>query len=239
MADLISSSIAEGSPIEASQITDLYDALTGTTTYDNINLKYTASHASSASYAATSTTSSFSFTASYAENAGGATVDTGSLLTTASFSNPNLTLTKGDASTFNIPLTSLVPTSASYAVSSSRALAANSATTAASATSAVSINPAYAEIQSNPGAVAEGFAKVFMGYGAFTGNTFTTARFDQLNGLILGENVFVTIHPYNASGTVPFIGVTLSNGEFTFTAENPPGIGDGTRFTWIATSFTP
>ena len=49
---------------------------------------------------------------------GGAT-NTGSLLTTASFSNPNLTFTKGNGSTFNVNLTSLVPTSASYATTSS------------------------------------------------------------------------------------------------------------------------
>jgi hypothetical protein len=49
----------------------------------------------------------------------GSSGDTGSLLLTASFSNPNLTFTKGDGSTFSINLSTLVPTSASYAVSSS------------------------------------------------------------------------------------------------------------------------
>jgi len=56
---------------------------------------------------------------------GSGTTNTGSLLTTASFSNPNLTFTKGDGSTFNVNLTSLVPTSASYALSSSHALTAS------------------------------------------------------------------------------------------------------------------
>jgi hypothetical protein len=45
--------------------------------------------------------------------------NTGSLLTTASFSNPNLTFTKGNGSTFNVDLTSLVPTSASFALTAS------------------------------------------------------------------------------------------------------------------------
>jgi hypothetical protein len=50
---------------------------------------------------------------------GGGTINTGSLLTTASFSNPNLTFTKGDGSNFNVNLVSLVPTSASFASTAS------------------------------------------------------------------------------------------------------------------------
>jgi len=62
---------------------------------------------------------SYALTASYASYAlnggGGGSVDTSSLLTTASFSNPNLTFTKGNASSFNVSLLSLVPTNASTA----------------------------------------------------------------------------------------------------------------------------
>ena len=61
---------------------------------------------------------SYALTASYALNGGGGgsgSVDTSSLLTTASFSNPNLTFTKGNASSFNVSLLSLVPTNASTA----------------------------------------------------------------------------------------------------------------------------
>ena len=68
MADLTSSSIVESAVIEASHITTLYDTLTGTATYDNIDI------AGSASY---STTASYAVTASYAEN-----VTTGSQETT-------------------------------------------------------------------------------------------------------------------------------------------------------------
>ena len=59
---------------------------------------------------------------------GGGTTPTGSLLLTASFSNPNLTFTKGDGSTFNVNLSTLVPTSSSYALSSSYAATASIAT---------------------------------------------------------------------------------------------------------------
>jgi len=98
MADLTSSSIVDGGTIEASHITALYDALTGTTVYDNISV---------------TGTSSFALTASYAENA---TLDTGSLLTTASVSTNTITFTKGDASTFDITVnTGSTATSASFA----------------------------------------------------------------------------------------------------------------------------
>ena len=87
MANLDKSNILNGGTIESSHLTDVYDALTGVTVYDNIS---------------TTGTSSYAITASYAENAGGATVDTGSLLTTASVDLNTITFTKGDASTFNI-----------------------------------------------------------------------------------------------------------------------------------------
>jgi hypothetical protein len=58
----------------------------------------------------------FAVTASFALNGGGGgSVNTGSLLTTASFSNPNLTFTKGNGTTFNTNLITLVPTNASTA----------------------------------------------------------------------------------------------------------------------------
>jgi hypothetical protein len=61
---------------------------------------------------------------------GGGTTSTGSLLLNASFLNPNLTFTKGDGSTFNVNLSTLVPTSSSYALSSSYAATASIATSA-------------------------------------------------------------------------------------------------------------
>ncbi len=60
----------------------------------------------------------FAITASFALNGGGGgggTTNTGSLLVTASFSNPNITFTKGNGSTFTTNLITLVPTNASTA----------------------------------------------------------------------------------------------------------------------------
>jgi hypothetical protein len=64
------------------------------------------------------TSASYALTASYSLNGGG-TADTGSLLTTASFLNPNLTFEKGDKSTFNVNLISLIPNTASFSLTSS------------------------------------------------------------------------------------------------------------------------
>ena len=63
------------------------------------------------------TNADFAVTASFALNGGGGggSINTGSLLTTASFSNPNMTFTKGNGSTFTTNLITLVPTNASTA----------------------------------------------------------------------------------------------------------------------------
>jgi hypothetical protein len=59
-------------------------------------------------------TSSFAITASYALNAGAGSIDTGSLLITASAVNDTITFTKGDGSTFPVTIDNV--NSASYAL---------------------------------------------------------------------------------------------------------------------------
>jgi hypothetical protein len=71
----------------------------------------TSSYAFQAISSDSSISSSYALTASYALNGGGGSTNTGSLLTTASFLSPNLTFTKGDATTFDIDLSSLNVTS--------------------------------------------------------------------------------------------------------------------------------
>jgi len=66
------------------------------------------------------TSASYALTASYALNGGGGgSTNTGSLLVTASFSNPNLAFTKGDGSSFNVNLVSLVPNTSSFSLTAS------------------------------------------------------------------------------------------------------------------------
>ena len=66
--------------------------------------------ASTASYALNAESASYALTSSYSLNGGGS-VDTGSLLTTASFSNPLLEFEKGNGSGFALNLSSLTVTS--------------------------------------------------------------------------------------------------------------------------------
>lgn len=61
------------------------------------------------------TTASYAITASYAMNGGGGSTDTGSLLTTASFVNPDIRFTKGDGTLFSVDISSLSVSTASYA----------------------------------------------------------------------------------------------------------------------------
>jgi hypothetical protein len=65
---------------------------------------------------------SYATTASYALNGGSGgsgSADTGSLLTTASFLNPNLTFEKGDKTTFSVNLISLIPNTSSFSLTAS------------------------------------------------------------------------------------------------------------------------
>lgn len=70
-------------------------------------------------FALKSKNAEYAVTASYSLSGGNSgsmsPTDTGSLLTTASFSNPNLTFVKGNGSTFSLNLITLVPTNASTA----------------------------------------------------------------------------------------------------------------------------
>ena len=66
---------------------------------------------STSSYALNAESASYALTASYALNGGGGSVDTGSLLVTASFLDPYLTFIKGDGNGFELNLSSLTVTS--------------------------------------------------------------------------------------------------------------------------------
>lgn len=139
-----SGSNATGVWINTNQLTGSYSitgslTISGSSTFTNIgpaifsgsvssnagftgSLQGTASYAIqsqnavTASYILNAVSSSFASTASYALNAG-TTVNTGSLLTTASISNATITFTKGDGTTFPVTVNNVV--SASYAVTAS------------------------------------------------------------------------------------------------------------------------
>ena len=124
--------IDSGSKLIYNGIGSLVDVLNATASF-----AVTASYAISASYEIVKEVSSSyaetaslvigegsgSFSGSFQGDGSGLTginviIDTGSLLTTASFSNPNLTFKKADSTTFDVDLTSLTVATASYALNS-------------------------------------------------------------------------------------------------------------------------
>ena len=187
MADLISSSIVDGGTVEASQITALYDTFTGATTYDNISIVGTAS---------------YSTTASHALNGGGSSVDTGSLLTTASVSNDTITFTKGDTTTFDIEVNNV--TSASYASTASFVTTAQTAsfvTTAQSSSIATTsltssvFNPVVIDIAGGS-PVTLGLTILTAGSVVLSGGSGTSTYSPILNGLTNGSDCFVFVQPF-------------------------------------------
>ena len=69
MANLDKSNVVNGNTISASDISALYDALTGLVTYDNIDIQGSSSYAESSSYALTSTTAASATQATSASKA--------------------------------------------------------------------------------------------------------------------------------------------------------------------------
>jgi len=111
---------------------------------------------------------------------GGGSTNTGSLLTTASFSNPNLTFTKGDNSTFNVNLNTLVPTSASYASTASyvstASYAANGGVTQLLAGPNITLSPTtgVGQVTISSTAGGGGFNTATGSYGSFYDTTTQT-----------------------------------------------------------------
>jgi len=112
----ISSSYQYLTQVSGSELQDgLGNKITGTLDI-TASLADTATSASHALNANNAISSSYAITASYALNGGGGSVDTGSLLTTASISDATTTYTKGDGSTFSLTTNNVVnATSASVA----------------------------------------------------------------------------------------------------------------------------
>jgi len=111
-------------------LTQVIDPNTGQVYYSPENVVYQDKNNTGPTYLRnvivdSATSASYALTASYALNGGGTATNTGSLLVTASFSNPNLTFKRGDNTTFDVNLSSLVVTSASYATTASLALTAS------------------------------------------------------------------------------------------------------------------
>ena len=163
-----------------------------------------------------------------------ATVDTGSLLTTASFSDPNLTFTKGDSSTFDVDLTSLTVATASYALNS-ELLDGRDSTTFTSTASFNSFTSSYytdsasfdTRITNNSASISS-LSSSFLAFSS-SYNTGSFSGSFQGDGSDL-TNVTASFIPvglggiYGGNGTVPLNTTASINGDFTF-----QGLDEDTR----------
>jgi hypothetical protein len=165
--------------------------------------------------------------------------NTGSLLTTASFSNPNLTFTKGNGSTFNVDLTSLVPTSASFALTASFApnYVLNSATSSFvtnAQTSSMSVASASFALtasyynETDPVFVAKSASlattgsNIFRGNQTVTGSLFTTGSNTLIGSTTLTGSLNIT-GSTTQIGNNTLLGNTLLSGSLTISGSSTPG----------------
>ena len=178
-----------------------------------------------------------SFSGSYVGDGSGLTgitIDTGSFLTTASFSDPNLTFTKGDSSTFDVDLTSLTVATASYALNS-ELLDGRDSTTFTSTASFNSFTSSYytdsasfdTRITNNSASISS-LSSSFLAFSS-SYNTGSFSGSFQGDGSDL-TNVTASFIPvglggiYGGNGTVPLNTTASINGDFTF-----QGLDEDTR----------
>ena len=228
MANTISlAGISPGSIIEADQLTRVIYALNGVSGSDiimsgSLGVTGSAEFSSSVIFFAGATGSLFgtsswalnAITASYALNAAGS--DTGSLIVTASFSDPNITFTRGNGSTFLIDLSTLVPNTPSFAitasyfsgsitdaVSSSYALSASYAFFATSASFASSVGPLTGSTIISSSLNVTGSANI-------TGSLF-------VNGLLVGADTGAQLGTWRYTSSLN-TGIDPTNGYFSLNA---------------------
>ena len=186
---------------QTSRVDSLVSATSSYALKTEISGAFTSTSASIAVDIATNTSNIGTLTAatsSYAlKTAISGAFNTSSLLVTASFSNPNLTFTKGDGTTFQQSLVSLVPTTST---SASRATSAASADTATFATSATSASYAISSSHS----VSSSFATFalstntgFSATGSFTGSTWV------FNHNLNKEYIIVDCYDSNGEEIIP------------------------------------
>ena len=195
------------------------------------NVTGTASYATSTPSAISA---SYAITASYALNGGGGG-NTGSLVTTASFSDPNLTFTKGDGSTFNVDISTLTVNNAANAATATFASTAGVATTATLAASATTANTAvtantasYVQGANVDGLVSNAITSSYVtpliqdvniigNITASVGANFQTIEIGT-SGTINGQNILTTANTSQFVTSVNGISPTAGNVSVSLTA---------------------
>jgi hypothetical protein len=170
------------------------------------------------------TSVNFATTASYALNVG-EPIDTGSLLTTASFASPRLTFTKGDGTDFTLSLDSLVVNSASYATIASsvtslpQTVVIGSSVTASNTENPLSIYPL-------PGAGTGEGGQILL---AASGGIWTSASM-----LDTYQNQFRILKGTNTGGSnAGWFSMNLNNGNSTFIGAVTASAYSGLPNAWL------
>jgi hypothetical protein len=152
----------------------------------------------------------------------GSSGDTGSLLLTASFSNPNLTFIKGNGSTFPVNLSTLVPTfasTASYVNNLNQAVTIGDITNTPSTENTLNVYPPFA------GGTGEG-GQILL---AASGGIYTTASM-----LDTWQNNFRILKGSNASGsTDTVLTINLQTNNATFAGSVTATSFSGLPNTWL------
>jgi len=156
----------------------------------------------------------FATTASYALNAG-EPIDTGSFVTTASFSSPRITFTKGDGTNFFLSLDTLVANSASYATTASYVNPLNQAVTIGNITSTPSTENTLNIYPSPAGGTGEG-GQILL---AASGGLYTSAsmldtwqdQFRILRGSNIGGSNAGLVYVNLQTGNTQFVGAVTAS----------------------------
>jgi hypothetical protein len=208
-------------------------------TGSNINsLTVTASNATNADNA---TSASFALTASFAQNV--PTLDTGSLLVTASITDATTTFTKGDGSTFSTTVNNVVnATSASFASTASFALNFNPAATASYALFAISSS--RAEFAGNADLLDGNDGTYYRNASNISAGTLPTARLTgdytiNITGSVLGNAATSTTASFattaatatsasfastaNLAATASFVSGAIATASYAVNADNLDG----------------
>jgi len=142
------------------------------------------------------------------QTVGSGSVNTGSLLTNASFLTPDLTFTKGDGSTFDVDISTLTVISASYATTASYVNNLNQNVTIGRITSTPSLENTLNVYPSQAGGIGEG-GQILL---AASGGLYTSASM-----IDNWQNTFRLLKGTNTGGsTVSYINVDLNQGNTTF-----------------------
>jgi hypothetical protein len=212
MANLDSSNVVNGNTISASDITALYDTLTGATTYDNIDIQGSSSYAESSSYALISST---------------ATSATSATTATTAVTASNISVGLTSSGTF---YPTFVASSGNKPAKASSAFTYDAANNSLTVTSSVAVTASYADtantsniagVYDNGTTTLTGTFKSLAGRTPFNpGTGATSSAFPALVGKSIGTNVWITANFDTLTPEAIVITSISSSGAILFDSAN-------------------